>query len=295
MTMEGKRENATGESDFQGFGPMEELTSILVSSKLMDEMKRVQCKKDNDIILVQKYLSIDNFTKSIADKYFYLATPSKWEDPMETKYFEELDKSLKGKQQNSHTERLKRMSIFCSCMTYNETENEEASWKIYNKDIDNVIRVTYDFEKLCKILDETNEKIYIGEVVYKTRKEILAPKEVNFGDNTDLEQLLVNNYCFKQKAYSYEKELRFCKIMDDEQGKNKEDYLINNIDIAPAIVQITLPPINHKKLDCYESVERIMGQLLKALKLKNLCPSVPIHKSNLYDSREMEMTSELFI
>lgn len=275
---------------------MKGLSSIWVSCQLMAEMKRAQDKKDNDIILVQKYLPIKHFIKSITEKYFYLAAPSEWDDPMETKYLEELDKSLKSKQKDSDTQKLKKMSIFCSCMTYNDTENEEASWKSYNKDIDNVIRVTYDFDKLCEILDEANDKIYIGNVVYKTRKEIIDPtKERNNGEDKKLEQLFVNNFCFKQKAYSYEKELRFCKIMDDEKSKNERDYLIKNVDLSSAIVQITLPPINHKKLDNYESIEKIVRQLIKALKLKNLCQNVSVHKSNLYNSSEIEMTSELNI
>lgn len=296
MTMEDKQKKEIGESEFQHFGFMNDLSSVLVSYQLMDEMKSNIDKKDNDVILVQKYLPINLFAKSIIGKYFYLAAPSEWEDPMETKYLEELDKSLKSKQQDDDTKRLKDMSIFCSCMTYNDTENEEASWKSYNKDMDNIIRVTYDFNKLCKILDKANEKIYIGRVVYKTRKEIIAPtKEGNKGEDKDLEQLFVNNFCFKQKAYSYEKELRFCKILDDEKSKNEKEYLINNVDLSPAIVQITLPPINNKNLDHYESMERIVGQLIKALKLKNLCPNVSVKKSNLYNSSEIEMTSELYM
>lgn len=296
MTMEEKRKNATRETEIQSFALMKGLSSIWVSSQLMAEMKRAQNKKDNDVILVQKYLPIKHFIKSIKEKYFYLAAPSEWDDPMETKYLEELDKSLKNKQQDGDTQRLKKMSIFCSCMTYNDTENEEASWKSYNKDIDNVIRVTYDFEKLCEILEEANDKIYIGIVVYKTRKEIIEPAEVKCdGEDKELEQLFVNNFCFKQKAYSYEKELRFCKIMDDVKSKKEKDYLIKNVDLSSAIVQITLPPINHKKLDNYESTEKIMGQLIKALKLKNSCPNVSVQKSNLYNSSEIEMTSELNI
>lgn len=293
MTMEKIQKNALGTSEFQHFNKRKEQSSIWVSSQLMDEMKSVQGKEDNHTFLVQKYLPINYFEKSISDKSFYLAAPSEWEDPLETKYIEELDKSLKNKQLNDDTKKLKEMSVFCSCMTYNDTENEEASWKSYSKDMDSIIRVTYDFDKLCEILDKANDKIYIGKVVYKSRKDIISPsKEEKKEEDKELEQLFVNNFCFKQKAYSYEKELRFCKIMHDKKSKDAKKYLIENVDLSPAIVQITLPPINHKNLDCYESIERLMGQLIKALKLKNLCPNVSIKKSNLYNSSEKEMSSE---
>ncbi len=273
------------EKGFQSFILYPNTSSIMVSDQLI--------KQDNCRI-VQKYLPIDYFVGSITDRYFYMAAPSKWEDAFEMKYLEVLDSPNNGFPPKDMP-KLKEMSIFCTCMTYNDSDNEEASWKSYDKDREHVIRVTYDFTKLCTILNKaTDENIYIGMVDYLPRKAILSPMPIycNFG-GSNLDVLYVNNFCLKQNAYEYEKELRFCKIITGEQGKIQKEYKIENIDVSPSIIKITLPPINYKRIEKEESDIKKKEQVKMYYKLKEICPNIPIHASNLYDTSKEEMTSEL--
>lgn len=292
--MENKTHPEKEKNDFQTFTTMDNLSKIFVSKQLLDELRS---EERSPIRFINKYLSIDSFLKSISHRYFYLASPSKWEDPFETKYLDILDGPKMKEIGQGSKEKLKEMSIYCSCMTYNDSDNEEASWKSYGENKEQIIRVSYDFDKLCEILDRaTDGKIYVGKVNYKSRKDILNLNGVineSEEKNDSLEVLYVNNFCLKQEAYQYEKELRFCKIEKGDEYKKQDDIIIDNVDLAPAIVRITLPPINHNKLETYESMSKNFDQIKKYLILKVLCPEASINVSNLYDSSKDEMTSEL--
>ena len=274
---------------FQTFSCINNFSSVRISDRLMNEIKKEKG------ICVHKYLLLDYFIDSIIHRYFYMVAPSKWEDPFETKYLEALNGPvLNSLQSEEYKKILKDMSIFCTCMTYNDSDSEEASWKSYSENKEQLIRVSFNFDKLCEILNKaTDENIFIGKLNYKTRKEILKPTGILNETKKKLEELYVNNFCLKQNAYQYEKELRFCVIKKGDQFKKEEKYIIEHIDLLPAIEKITLPPINHKKLKTEESKEKIFEQVKKALILKSLCPAVSIYVSNLYNPSEENMTSEL--
>ena len=228
-----------------------------------------------------------------------MAAPSEWDDVFEMKYLDILDSPNNGFP-SEDVSKLKDMSIFCTCMTYNNSDNEEASWRSYVTEREQVIRISYDFAKLCTILDKsTNQNIYIGMVNYLPRKAILNPMGINCirnkSDENDLDILYVNNFCLKQDAYKYEMELRFCKIITGEQGKSQKECKIENIDISPSITKITLPPINYKRLTQEEAESKKNDQLQKFKRLKEICPKISIHVSNLYDTSKEDMTSELTI
>ena len=225
-----------------------------------------------------------------------MAAPSKWEDVFEMKYLDILNSPNNGFP-SEDLPKLRDMSIFCTCMTYNDSDNEEASWKSYNTERERVIRVSYDFAKLCTIIDKaTDDNIYIGMVDYLPRKTILSPIRIDCKkENSNLDVLYINNFCLKQDAYKYEKELRFCKIITGEQGKNQKEYKIENIDVSSSITKITLPPINYKRMTREESELKKKEQVIKFKRLKEICPDISIHVSNLYDTSKVDMTSELTI
>ena len=273
------------ENSFQSFSLYPGTSSIMVSNRLMQQ---ANCR------IVQKYLPIDYFVTSITNRFFYMAAPSEWDDVFEMKYIEVLDSPNNGFPPED-IPKLKDMSIFCTCMTYNDSDNEEASWKSYDTERERVIRISYDFAKLCTILDKaTDEKIYIGMVDYLPRKVILSPMLIDCNNmDYNLDILYVNNFCLKQEAYKYEKELRFCKIITGKQSKIQKEYKIDNIDVSPSITKITLPPINYKRMTKEESELRKKEQIMKLKRLKEICPTISIHASNLYDTSKEEMTSEL--
>jgi hypothetical protein len=289
-----KRKEA--EIAFQSFSLYPETSSVLVSDKLMKEIP-IRSNNGSNNRIVQKYLPIDYFIKSLLYRYFYMAAPSSWDDVFEMKYLDVLN-SPNNTFPQIYLSKLKDMSIFCTCMTYNDSDNEEASWKSYNTEREKVIRISYDLDKLCTILDKAiDENIYIGLVDYKPRMEILEPTCVDCPivneTNNDAEVLYVNNFCLKQDAYNYEKELRFCIIKYGDQSKGDKGIRIENVDLSPSITKITLPPINPKHLDSEEFEEKKFQQVKMALTLKAICPNVLVHVSNLYNTSKTVMTSEI--
>jgi hypothetical protein len=225
-----------------------------------------------------------------------LASPSEWDDPLEVKYLDFLKSEKNPTLKSEDSKKLLQMSIFCCCMTYNDSENEEASWKNYGDSKEKIIRVSYDFDKLCSVISKSvEEKIFIGKLIYKPRKEIICPtlikKDSEYTTKNDLEQLYINNFCLKQNAYAFEKELRLCKIMHDNKYKEEKGFMIENIDVSEAILHITLPPIIFKGLNYMELADKKFEQIKKFLVLKSICPNVPIYVSNLYNSNEEDMIS----
>ena len=267
-------------------------SSVMLSNDLKNKLPIIRINGVGKQF-VQKYLRLDFFINSIKEKYFYMSAPSKWDDPLETKYLDFLNNDNENKISPEDLKELKNMYIFCSCMTYNDSDNEEASWRSYDSDREQVIRISYDFNKLCGILKK--EKIFIGEVKYKPRKEIISWTPVNYkilsNNNNRNEVLFVNNFCYKQDAYRYEKELRFCIIHCGKHYQNLDSYVIKDIDLTPAVIQITLPPINYNKLDEAEKNSKLREQIKMYSLLKKLCPDATICVSNLYNPNEITMTS----
>lgn len=271
--------------NFQNFSPYKECSKIYVSDQLLCDFQKEKLKH------IYKYLPIDYFIDSIIHHYFYMASPSKWEDSFEMKYLDFI-----ASNENKENEELRNYSIFCSCMTYNNSDSEEASWNNYGDNKENVIRVTYNFDEFCKVLnDVSNEKIYIGKVDYKLRKDIVKPLPQirNEKVKNGYEVLYVNNFCLKQNAYEYEKELRFCVVK--ECDSSKEELRIEYVNLLSAIEQITLPPINFSKIEKGEVYKKVIEQAKKHIILKTFCPKVPIHVSNLFNPNEPNMTSELIL
>ena len=295
MNKTSKQEKA--ECGFQHFDSFNGSKNVLVSDKLTELFKGKPDDEGSANYLVQRYLPIDKFLDSTLHHYLYMAAPKTWEDPFETKYLDTLNDGFHDLRKQEDMDDLKEMSMFCVCMTYNNSDNEEASWKAYGENKERIIRVTYDFNKLCSILDETREEnFFIGKVDYRSREYILKPHYVFYGTppmKLPKEVLFVNNFCLKQEAYQYEKELRFCKILKGDVYKNKDCYRIENVDLTSAITKITLSPINFKKMSIAEEIEKMSKQNNNYLLLKALCPDVPIHVSNLYNKNKEEMTSEI--
>lgn len=293
--MSGTSKTEMDSSGFQQFESLNDSKYLLVSKQLIEVLEGKQGEENNASWIVQRYLSIDKFVDSTLHRYFYMAAPKKWDDPFETMYLDSLDSQSSPYNKQEGLSELKNMSIFCVCMTYNNSDNEEASWKAYSDNMERVIRVTYDFKKLCSIIEEVKEKdFYIGKVDYRSREFILAPNNVSDKMEMPLiETTFVNNFCLKQEAYQYEKELRFCIIKKGDHYKKVDYYKIEGIDLTPAITKITLPPINYNGMLIAEEIEKKAKQHINYLLLKTLCPEVPIHVSNLYDKSQVEMTSEI--
>lgn len=245
-----------------------------------------------------KYIQTDYFIESLAKKTLYLSSPSKWDDPFETKYMDSLD--LIKDQCEKDKETLKNFSVFATCFKRkdnNKESNEHVGWNSYLHEGESVVRLEIDTNKLCDALLDShfeNGTLYLSSMNYQKRKDIVKPTRINYNiptesDDYRLQDLYINNFSLKQKAYEYEDEIRLSLISDN---RHIEDHvLLNNFDWNKVIISITLQPLNKKSLSFKESLDKNISTYQQIRYLIN--KDIPLFRSNLYDSNEIEMVTEI--
>ena len=122
------------------------------SNKLRISNELDVTKTDNPKCLL-KYIQADYFIESLAKKTLYLSSPSKWDDPFETKYMDSLD--LIKDQCEKDKETLKNFSVFATCFKRkdnNKESNEHVGWNSYLHEGESVVRLEIDTYKLCDAL-----------------------------------------------------------------------------------------------------------------------------------------------
>lgn len=158
-----------------------------------------------------KYMPASRVIEVIESPEHRLAfvSPEKWYDPYETKYLNTDYSSLNG---------YKQPRIYCFCARM-DNANEEASWKIYKKGDEPLMRLYIDNFKFMFCLDEFARKydcdIYLSRIDYS-----LNPNEIDnlyktsspyykdfFSDFNDEKYIKVMS--LKRKAFQYENEYRF--------------------------------------------------------------------------------------
>lgn len=114
-----------------------------------------------------RYMQFSHFKSFIKDKHICFVSPEIWQDPFERRF-------LKTDYSAFH---YQQPQVACLCTTQNGSENEDASWKVYNDNSDKVLRVeirVFDFLKLIDDFADKNDcDIFIGKMSYEfTRKQI---------------------------------------------------------------------------------------------------------------------------
>jgi len=105
----------------------QEFTNFLGSEKLRisNKLKIVSDLKGEKRTVFYRYFKTEHLLKSLAEHTLYLASPSSWDDPFETKYMESLDNI--GLQKEEDTNTLKEYSVFATCFKGESAKvNEEA-------------------------------------------------------------------------------------------------------------------------------------------------------------------------
>lgn len=284
-------EQNNGIDDFQKFSDFAGAKKLRISNKL----RIVSDLSGKSRTVFYKYFNTENLLKSLAENSLYLASPSQWDDPFETKYMESL--GTIAPQDEKDTSTLKEYSVFATCFKgESEIVNEEAAWKIYMSGSESIVRVEIDAHNLCLALCNSNfeGKLYLSKMVYKSRNDIVTPEAISGSvklDNEEaLEDLFINNFSLKRNAYKYEEEVRVSLIK--KGGKDIDHMILSNFNWDGVIKRITLQPLNPFQPQ-YE--EKLLRNISTYQKIKYVNSKMKIYKSNLYDSNEENEETEIIL
>ena len=215
--------------------------------------------------------------------------PEKWYDPYETKYLNTDYSALNG---------YKQPLIYCFC-TMMDNRNEEASWKIYKKKDEPLIRMsikTIDFlMSLDKFAREKDCDIYFSKVDYRLKRNEIdglclksSPYYREFFNHFDDEQY-VRIMSLKRWAFGYENEYRLFVI---PRNKDKVvDYLQDGVLHIPVpiemITRFTFYPASKSGEGLASQIEKAKYEAeFKLIKerIKSSYPNANVYRSNLYSS-----------
>ena len=276
--------------EIQNFSDFNKEKKLRISNKL----KKVLDHSGKKGSVFYKYFKTENLLKSLVEKSLYLASPSQWDDPFETKYMESL--GTIAPQAEEDTSRLKEYSVFATCFKGDSgIANEEAAWKIYMSGSESLVRVEIDAYNLCHALCNSNfdeGKLYLSKMVYQSRNYIVTPKaipcSVKLYNEEALQDLFINNFSLKRNAYKYEEEVRVSLIR--KGGKDINHIILSNFNWDGVIKKITLQPLNPRQPQ-YE--EKLLINISTYHKIKYVNSKMKIYKSNLYDSNEKKEDTKI--
>lgn len=193
-----------------------------------------------------KYMCFEPLVKAVDEKELIFVSPLKWRDPFERRFF----------QTEYRSRNFVLPQIACMCLTNRSTTNEEASWKMYVNSNDKALRITYNYKKICDILEQyaatDHCKIYIGKVIYDfDKREIESLHKPSSDDNYKTffpQQFDIEHYLslmlIKRKSFQFENEVRVFIVRDAGMSFDngllrikgvdyKNNDLISQIMIAP--------------------------------------------------------------
>lgn len=244
---------------------------------------------DKALNTIYKYMTLSRVLEILENKTHQIGfvSPENWNDPYEIKFLNTDYTVLNG---------YKQPKIYCFCVRMDNI-NEEASWKIYKKENEPLLRMTIKTNSFLSSLKDFAQKyecnIYFSKVDYR-----LSSKEINtlhlpknpyyhefFDDFDDMQYVKLMS--LKRRAFSYENEYRI--FMIPKNHKAVESLIINNILFVPIdlkmISRFTINPedkldetlssqINHEKYlaECKFIKKRIRSSY----------PEVEVYISGLY-------------
>lgn len=205
-----------------------------------------------------RYMSASHFLKDAAAGSISFISPALWNDPFERLFFREPIQI--GQIQ---------YSIRCICLTYDWIESEEAAW--LRSSVDNeMVRVEYDFEKLCSELNKmTDVDFYFSVIDYSLpRKDII--KLANDFKNGKWAPKTIDDYLnvmsLKRKAFIYENEIRLFLVK-----KQPIDSDIISLDYQTSpIVSVCLPPKKPSQLEEVKKAKERYGIDVKQSRLYDI-------------------------
>ncbi|MDB5230826.1 MAG: hypothetical protein JWN76_1631 [Chitinophagaceae bacterium] len=191
--------------------------------------------------LLWRYLDLPRYIDLLLKNELFFCRADRFEDPFEGKYprksqdvllhnnlnelpaeektTENIKKAKEQVKELTERHQQKRSTVTINSWHENEEENF-AMWKIYAKgNYGLALQTTY--EKLQHAFEVTDKQVYIGKVKYFDERTEPIPVEDSFVP-----------FLRKRLIYQYEKEVRCCYALTDEEAKN---YLWESQDIDNGI------------------------------------------------------------
>lgn len=214
--------------------------------------------KSNKELPLFRYMNASRLLSDIQMHKLSFISPCLWADPFEQLFFREEGVVIGGA----------TYYIRCICFTYDWIESEEAAWN-RSDDSQEVVRVEYNFEKLCDYLISFKEyKFYFSVMDYSMPRADIIKLSNGFKTKrwfpSSLDEYL-NVMSLKRKAFSYENEIRLFMV----SNKPFTQEIVKLDSSSLKVVSVCFPP---KRQSVFPGLEKEMN----AQKIKHI-------QSRLYD------------
>ena len=268
------------------------MKKIIITEKQLEDIASTKLINCNSYVnALYKYMTVSRVIEMLENKSHCLGfvSPEKWYDPYETKFLN-TDYSIFNN--------YKQPRIYCLCARMDNL-NEEASWKIYKKGDEPLLRMSINTNELLLSIKDFAVKhrcnVYFSKVDYRLkRKEIdnlhlpSSPYYHEFFDNFNTEQY-IKIMSLKRMAFSYESEYRIFIVPTDNTLISK--HVKDNVLFVPInlkmIKRFTFNPANklndNLESKLYYAKYKAEFNYIKN-KIKSLYPDATIYKSTLYSS-----------
>ena len=268
------------------------MATLKITDKQLKDTLSLQLVNCSSFVnTLYKYMTASRVLEILEKKPHQMGfvSPEKWYDPYETKYLNTDYTKLNG---------YKQPNIYCFCARM-DNRNEEASWKIYKKENEPLLRMsikTNDF-LLCldKFAKEHECDLYFSRVDYRLKKKEIdelhlpsSPYYHEFFDDFNDKQY-VKIMSLKRWAFGYENEYRIF-IIPRNQDAIKE-YLKDGVLFVPVSIEMfirfTFYPANKSNESLSSQIDKAKYEAEFKLireRLLLLYPKAKVYKSNLYSS-----------
>ena len=271
-------------------------TIKITDQQLKDALSLQLVNCDKIVNTLYKYMPASRILDIIEKEPHQIGfvSPDLWYDPYETKFLNTDYSMLNG---------YKQPKIYCFCARMDNL-NEEASWKIYKKENEPLLKLsiqTFDFLlSLDKFAREHTCDLYFSKVDYKLKKKEIdglhlpsSPYYHEYFDNFNDKQY-VRVMSLKRWAFKYENEYRIFVIPKDQKAIEScmKDGVLSIPIPVDMIIRYTFHPMNKAEGSFSSQIERAKYdaelKLIKERILKHV-PNAKIYKSTLYsDVKKVE-------
>lgn len=273
------------------------MATIKITDKQLKDTLSLQLVNCNSFVNpLYKYMPASRVFDILEKKPHQIGfvSPEKWYDPYEIKFLNTDYTALNG---------YKQPKIYCFCARM-DNRNEEASWNIYKKENEPLLRLsirTISFlMSLDKFAKEHECDLYFSKVDYRLKKKDIdelhlpsSPYYHDFFDNFDDKQY-VRVMSLKRWAFDYENEYRIFVIPRNQDAI--KDYLKDGILFIPVsvnmIVRFTFYPAKKTNKTLASQMEKAKYEAEYKFIKERIAMSYPaakVYKSALYsDVKKIE-------
>lgn len=263
---------------------------IIITEKQLEDTLSMQLINCNGFVnTLYKYMTASRVLDILENNSHLLGfvSPESWYDPYETKYLNTDYTALNG---------YRQPKIYCFCARMDNL-NEEASWKIYKKENEPLLRMSIRTIDLLLAIDqfakENDCDVYFSKVDYRLKKKEIdelylpsSPYHSEFFNNLDDKQY-VRIMSLKRWAFNYENEYRIF-IIPRNQDKIV-NHIKDNVLFIPVpikmITRFTFNPANKVNSSLVSQIETAKYEAEYKLirdKIKVAYPEASVVKSTLY-------------